>query len=305
MGDSSSSSAARPPRHRPPPADPARLHISRLCALTGALKISQLVTTGRARRPFPRTCRYTPPRASHSRLLSWDHTSDNRAASVCRSGGYGRGRTGGRTEGEGGRTPSSVSSSSSYAPSLVHGRRAERHIFRANFANCVKRTNDAPLPPSPPPPSLLAPPRARLPGNLLETGRKSRAVRGETRGREGRRKGGRECSANYSRPLFSLILSLFLPFCVAAEFQLRLTAPPSHPSLRTSPVPIHLCRPTPTGFSLRMSRRISKPAPPHAGVGSGLHRCRCSVSVSLTIANCMPEKNPHVSHPRVFVVAAV
>ena len=55
---------------------------------------------------------------------------------------------------------------------------------------------------------------------------------------------------------FSLFFS---PSSVAAEFRLRLNCASCLPA-EPPPPSIHLCRPTPTGFSLRMSRRMSKPA---------------------------------------------
>ena len=98
MGDSSSSSAARPPRHRPPPADPARLHITRLCLLPGALKISQLVTTGRAAVPA-----YTPLHSSSRITLSTPLLGSHlrQPCRVCLPEWKRRTRTGGRTDGGG------------------------------------------------------------------------------------------------------------------------------------------------------------------------------------------------------------
>ena len=74
------------------------------------------------------------------------------------------------------------------------------------------------------------------PGNLLEKVERRRE-------REGRKEGGSECSANYSRPLFSLLPSPSLFFSPVARslpnFHFNLTAHASlPPSLR--PPSIHL-----------------------------------------------------------------
>ena len=110
-----------------------RLHISRLFFLPSALKISQLVTTGRGARSRVHT------RFSHHGVLGSYLDTRVRLRERRR-----------RTE-DGGRRGRDV----------PHSRTAQRHIFRAKFANCVKRANER---------------RLGSAGNLLETGRKSGAV---------------------------------------------------------------------------------------------------------------------------------
>ena len=95
--------------------------------------------------------------------------------------------------------------------------------------------------------------------------------------------------------VFAHSLSFSPPLLSLPNFDFDLTAPSSLPSLSTySSTSIHLCRPTPTGFSLWKSRRIGKPASRwQSGRGSSwshLRRRRCSDNRSKSIICPRPGK---------------
>ena len=121
-------------------------------------------------------------------------------------------------------------------------RSVKRRIFGAKFANCVKRTNA----------NGVSPPRVAS-SRVAICSRRGGKVDGAVQEMG-------SAVPTIDALCFRSFSLFFSPSSVAAEFRLRLNCASCLPAEPPPPPSIHLCRPPPTGFSLRMSRRMSKPA---------------------------------------------